>query len=151
MPYTDPIKVFNFAIEINGINQLLIQEVQKPSVSVQAAEHGDYNSTIKTPGGVEVGDAELKMVKPAPEGDISVWAWLNLAQDMNTKSGGLSGEYSKDIIFKELSPRGIAVSIWLWEGCWVKEISEDNYVRGNQSDNVIQTVTLSVNKVKRIK
>jgi len=90
MPYTDPSKVFNFAIEINGIDQFLIQEVQKPSVSVQAAEHGDYNSTIKTAGGVEVGDAELKKIKPTPEGDSFAWLWLNQAQDMNLKRGGLA-------------------------------------------------------------
>ncbi len=141
-------KVFNFAIEIDGIDQFLIQEVKKPEVEVGAVSHGATNYDVKTAGGVAVADAELQKIKPAPQSDTWAWDWLNKAQDMNTGTGALAEDYKKDIVFKELAPNGTTLNAWLWEGAWVRKCSENNHKRGNQNDNIIETVTISVDRVK---
>lgn len=143
-------KVFNFAIEIDGIDQFLIQDVKKPEVEVGAVNHGATNYDIKTAGGVAVSDAELQKIKPAPESDSWAWKWLNDAQNMNTGTGKLAENYKKDVVFKELGPNGTTLNAWLWVGCWVRKATDSNYKRGNQNENVIETVTLSVDRVQRI-
>ena len=66
-------KVFNFKIEIEGIDQFLIQDVKMPEVEIGAVEHGATNYNIKTAGGVSYSDAELQKIVPADGGDR--WAW----------------------------------------------------------------------------
>lgn len=150
MAVANPRKVFQFGIEIDGVDQLLIQDVKKPEAEIGAVEHGASNHNIKTAGGVAVSDAELQGVKSAPLGDNWAWDWLQSAQDMESGTGGLSEDYKKDVIFKEFGPGGTPVSIEIWEGAWVRKVSPSNFKRGNQSENVIETVTMSVDKIIKV-
>jgi T4-like virus tail tube protein gp19 len=150
MAQNNATKVFNFAIEINGIDQFLIQDVKVPEVEIGAVEHGASNYNVKTAGGVATSDAELQKIVPAPGGDRWAWDWLMKAQDPNNETGGLTEDYYKDIVFKELSPSGATLNSDLWIGSWVRKVSKSNYKRGKQDENVIQTVTISVNRVKPI-
>ena len=150
MAQGNALKVFNFAIEINGVDVGLIQDVKFPEVEIGAVSHGGSNYDIKTAGGVTVTDAELQKIKPAPEGDSWAWDWLNKAQNPMTDSGGLAEDYKQNVIFKELAPNGTTLNSWLWEGCFVRKVSTTNYKRGNQSENIIETVTLSVDRVEKI-
>lgn len=143
-------KVFSFAIEIEGVDQILIQDVKFPDVEVGKVEHGATNYNIKTAGGVTVGDAELQKIKPAPEGDSWAWEFLTKAQDA-FNGGSLAEDYKRDIIFKELAPDGVTtLNSWLWEGCFCIKISTSNYKRGAQDENIIETVTLSVDRVQKL-
>lgn len=144
-------KVFQFAIEIDGLDQMLVQELKRPEVEVGVVEHGATNYNIKTAGGVAVSAAELRKIKPAVGGDKWAWDWLNKAQNMNTGQGGLASAYKKDIVVKELSPTGSTISAWLWEGAWVSKIAPSDNKRGNQNENVIETCTIQVDRVKPLK
>ena len=144
------VKVFNYAIEIDGITQAEIQEVKKPEVEIGAVKRGAGNYDVKEAGGVDVSDAELKTVKFADGGDDKIWEWLITAQNPDTGEGGMSEDYKKDVIFKEKSPKGKTIGIWLWEGVWCRKSSDSDSKQGNQSENIIRTVTLSVDKVKKI-
>lgn len=143
-------KVFNFAIEIDGIDQFLIQDVKVPEIEIGSVEHGATNYNKKTAGGVSYSDAELQHIVQEDGGDNFAWEWLQKAQNTDTGQGGLTKDYYKDVIFKELAPNGTTLSRYLWEGCWVKKISTSNFKRGKQDENVIRSVTLSVNKVKKL-
>lgn len=112
-------KVFNFAIEIDGIDQFLIQDVKEPEIEIGAVEHGASNYNVKTAGGVAVSDAELQKVIPATTGDKWAWNWMRTAQDPVSGTGGLSNQYKKDVVFKVLSPQGATIEAYLWEGAWV--------------------------------
>lgn len=140
------VKIFQFAIEIDGINQFLIQEVKMPEVERGSVEHGAEDYNIKTAGGKAVSDAELKKLVPAPEGDDWAWDWLLEA------GNSLAEDYKKDVVFKELAPDGVTtLNAYLWEGCWVKKISKSDFKRGNQNENVVETVTISVDNIIKIK
>lgn len=144
-------KVFNFAVEIDGVDQFLIQDAKKPEVEIGAVLHGASNHDEKTAGGVAVSDAEFQKVKPADSGDSWAWDWLNDAQDMNAGSGKLPVDYQKDIVFKELAPTGAVLNAWLWENAWVRKATDSNYKRGNKNENTLETVIISVDRVKKLK
>ena len=144
-------KIFQFAIEIDGVDQFLIQEVKKPEVEIGAVKHGATNHDVKTAGGIDVADAELRKVVNAVTADGWAWNWLTTAQEFDN-GGGIDEQYKKNVVFKELAPDGkTTMRSWLWIGCWVRKVSDSDYKRGNQNENVIETVILSVDKVKKLR
>ena len=140
------VKIMQFAIEIDGVDQFLIQEVKQPEVERGSVEHGAEDYNIKTAGGKTVGDAELKKLIPAPESDSWAWDWLEQA------GNSLAEEYKRDVVFKELAPDGkTTLNAYLWEGVWAKKIAKSDAKRGAQNENMMETVTLSVDNVTPIK
>jgi len=136
-------KVFQFAIEIDGVDVALIQEVKVPEIEIGAVIHGGQNGTdVKTAGGTAVSDAELMKTRAAVGADRFAYDWLVQAQN------GLASDYKKDVVFKELDEAGNTLDAWLWEGAWCRKASPSNYKRGNQNENVIETITISVDRVR---
>lgn len=151
MAVADAKKIFRFRIEIEGMDEFYIQEAKKPEVEIEKVEHGATNYNIKTAGGVKVGEATLKKIKAANSNDDWSWDWLTKAQDMTTGSGGNSLDYKKEVVFRELAPDGVTVTdSWLWSGVWVCKVSEGDYKRGSQNENVIEEVTLCVDRVQKL-
>lgn len=145
----DARKVFNFRIEMDGIDQFEIQKATPPEVEVESVSHGDANSDVKTAGRVKVADLVCEKLKPLPASDLWAWDWLQLAQNMGTGGGGLASSYKKTIVLKELAPDNVTtINRWILEGCWVKKLSQSDFDR-NASDNVIETVTISVDKCRK--
>ena len=141
-------KVFNFAIEINGVDQFLIQDVKAPEPEIGEVNHGATNHDIKTAGGVSYSNAELQKIKPTSSNDRRFLDWLLEAQNPITGTGGVPESYKKTVIFKELSTDGVTtLNSEIWEGAWVKKVAKGNFKRGNQNENVIETVTIVVDKV----
>lgn len=143
-------KIFNFVIEIEGIDQMLLQEVKPPEVEIGAVPHGAFNYDVKTAGGVAVSDAELRKITMAPAGDRWAFDWMSQAQSTQTGTGGLPEAYKRNVVFKQMGANGVAVKAELWIGCWVRKSVTSDFKRGNQNENVIETVTLSVDRVERI-
>lgn len=143
-------KIFKYSIEIDGIDQFLIQDVKKPKKTIGKTMHASDNHDIKEAGGIEFSDAELKKVKPSDQGDSWAWDWMNDAQNADTGLGKLEAGYKKNIVFKELNPMGSVMNAWLWEGAWILEADDSEYKKGNKSENVIESVKISVDNVKKI-
>ena len=145
MPNEDSRKVFDFAIEVDGVDALEIQDVKRPIATLGVVKHGGARNTdIKTPGGLDYSDAELKKLKPSTGADRQFLDWLLSA------ANGLSARAKRDIIFKERNPDGTTASIEIWIGCFPTKVDASNYKRGNQSEAVIDTITLSVDDVQYI-
>jgi phage tail-like protein len=143
-------KVFNFVVEINGVDQFEIQKVTVPEVEVAKVMHGDTNHDIKTAGRVSVGDMTFEKVRPAPQSDTWAWDWLMEAQDPTTGSGKLPTDYKRMCIVKEMHPNGRqTLNRWLCEGVWVTKVSQSDLDR-NADDNIMETVVLSVDTCKKV-
>lgn len=143
-------KIFQFVIEIDGIDQMLIQTVKRPKKTVGKVAHGGFNHDIKTAGGIEVSDAELEHIVPSDEGDSWAWDWMNEAQDDATLTGKQEQDYKKDITFKQVTPDGKVLNSELWEGCWPTSVEPSDHKRGNKNENSIRKVILSVDKIKKL-
>lgn len=139
-------KVFRFALEVNGVDQLLFQDVKQPEKELGKVVHGGENGReIKTAGGVTISDAEIQKLKPSDQADD--WAWDLLEQASN----GNPSDYKFDAVFKEYADDGTTVlDRWLWEDCFVYKTSSSNYKRGNQNENIIETVMISVDDLQKL-
>ena len=149
MPNVDnPRKVFNFKVEIEGLDQFEVQEFKLPDIEIEKTSHGDGNKTVHTPGMIKVGEAELKKLRDLPNSDKWAIDWLYQAQNPSTGSGGLPSTIKKTVIIRELSTDGITTANkWTLYGCWPSKISMSNFTKGS-SDNIIETVTLCVDTVE---
>ena len=142
----NPRKVFQFALDAQGINQYLVQKITPPEVEIESVEHGDTNYDVKTAGKVKTGDMVLEKLKPAEGPDLWAHNWFKQAQDVLLGGGALSQVYKKDLTIRELDPSGkVTLQTHIIEGAWVKKISLNDRDRG-ASDNSIETVTLSVDR-----
>lgn len=139
-------KIFRFALEIDGVDQLLFQDIKRPSKEFGKVVHGGENGTeIKTAGGQKISDAEIQKIKPADTADDWAWELLEAAAD------GVPSDYKFDAVFKELAPDGVTtLDRWLWEGCWVFKADHSNAKRGAQDENTMETVSISVDGIKKL-
>jgi phage tail-like protein len=144
--FSVPNKVFRYVVEIDGLEQFKCQKFTPPKVSIEKVSHGDTNYDVKTAGRYSVDDIVLE--KLVPTDTVDTWAldWLLDAQDPFLGGGMLPDELYQTIIVRELAEDGTTpVMRWVYEGCWVCEVSQSDYDR-TSSDNVIETVTISTNR-----
>lgn len=142
----NPAKVFQWKVEINGIVSFEAQKLTPPSREVEKVLHGDTNHAIKTAGMVVIGDLVLEKLRATPNPDIAADAWLNAAQNTRAGGGGIEAVYKLDIVLRQLNPDGRSTSaIWVAEGAWCHKIESSTYDR-TSSENVIETLTLSVDE-----
>ena len=143
-------KVFNFRVEIAGVDQFEIQKVTLPEYEVESVEHGDVNYKVKTAGMVSISDMTFEKVKRLPGSDIDIWTWLTSAQSITAGGGLLSVGYKRVVVIKEMDPTGLnTVNSYVLGGCWVKKVANSDFDR-TSSDNSIETVTLSVDTMEKL-
>lgn len=146
-----PAKGFNWRIEIEGIDSFECQSANIPSPEIESVEHGAGGVMVKTAGMVNVGDITFSKLKPINIGDSAAWDWMEDAQSSSTGNGELPQFYEKDITVKLLAPDNTTTLYeWFCEGVWVKKV-EYNELSKTSSENVLETVTLSVDSVKLIR
>lgn len=146
----NPRKQFQFSVEINGFNAFLAQEVDLPLPEINAVAHGDTNHDVKTAGRVSLDDLVIRKLIPAPGSDVWAWAWLNTAQDMVAGGGALPDSVKSVVVVRELDSTGtVALNSYVYSGAWVRRIEHSGFSRTGD-DNLIETVTFSVDQVRKI-
>jgi phage tail-like protein len=146
---TNTAKVFQFRVEMRGIDQWEVQEVNIPEVEMDVVEHGDANFLVKTGGILKFGDITLKRLKKMQAGDTWAWDWLLRVQDPATGGGTLPENYKEQVIIKQLSADGsTTIDQWICLGCFPKKVSHETFNR-TSSDNQMETVVLSVDLVRK--
>jgi len=134
-------KNYNFVIEVDGIEQLVIQKVTTPTVSYQEHKHGigGDNPDIKTPGKKIVGDLVIEGVKEAPAGDGNLWKMMQKQQ------GQTYWKIVRNGYLIEKDNNGKIVQRFEFVDLWLKEIPGGEYVTGEDgSANLIRKATFSV-------
>lgn len=68
-------------------------------------------------------------------------AWQALSYNVYTEKVGLAGDYKKDCYLIEYTPDYQIVRQWKLRGCWISNITEDEYnAEGNDKHNVTATI-----------
>lgn len=64
-------------------------------------------------------------------------AWQNLSYNVKTEKVGLAGDYKKDCYLIEYTPDYQAVRQWKLHGCWISNITENDYDSENSDKHQI--------------
>ncbi|MCB9047617.1 MAG: phage tail protein [Chitinophagales bacterium] len=143
-------KSFNWLIEVNGLNSFLAQKCNVPLPEIGAVSHGDTNYDVKTAGRIALEDMVLEKLVPAPGGDSWAMTWLQTARNMATGGGALPLNYKATVVVRELSDDGVTIlRSFVYTGAWVRKVEHSGLDRTSE-DNVIETVTISVDRVTQI-
>ena len=146
----NPRKVFNFLVEIDGIDQFEVQKITLPEVGVEQVEHGDVNYKVKTAGQVTVGNMTMEKLKRIEGSSASAMEWLRSCQSQLAGGGLLAEQYKKIVIIKEMDTTGKAtLTRHICTGTWPTKISQNDLDRTG-GDNIIQTIEFSVDIYEQI-
>lgn len=138
------IKIFNFAVDINGVNQLTVQKVSGLEVEVEAVAHGESNHDVFTPGRVKYGNVTMESIMPTTATENTLW---NLLKKATTD---LAGTVGQTITIRMLGPDEVTtLKTWVLYGAWVSKTSYGELNRMS-SDNLIRTAEWTVNKIEEI-
>lgn len=146
----NPRKQFQFSIQTPGLNPFLAQEVTSPDFEIEVVEHGDTNFKVKTGGIHTFGNITIGKISTALGSDNWVWDWIREVQDVMLGGGLIPQLYKRTVEIQFLSNDGVTIIDTLkCYGCWPCKINGIELKR-LQSDNVMETIELCVDQVKRI-
>jgi phage tail-like protein len=145
--YANPRKTFQFLVEIDGVEQFAVQKVKFPEITIGVTEHGEGNTTIKTPGMVTTGTCVIEKLKPSDAKDTWASVWMGLTQNMVTGGGALPAFVKRNIVLKEMDTTGtIVLDRHILEGCFPTKYSRPDFDRLQKEENSKEIIELSVDK-----
>ena len=145
MATQNPLKNYDFALEVNGVIEAYVQGVTPPTVEWTEHKQGTAgnNPDKKTPGKKIVGDIIIEQVINAISGDSITWSKFQAA------ASGLRDQYIENGFLIEFGPGGAAAGVvinrYFIGETWIKKIESSGYdSRGDNSADLMRTVTWSV-------
>lgn len=149
---SNPRKRFNFSIQIAPapINPFLAQTVDLPDTGIEQVEHGDTNYSIKTGGRKTFGNLSIDKIATTSGADNYFHDWAGSVQDAVIGGGLVPNQYKRIVTVTELAEDGTSIlNTWVCEGCFPVSINGLSLDRMS-SDNTIQTVELSVDRMEQL-
>jgi hypothetical protein len=130
----------------DDIIQLSVSKSSVPHFSQQAIQVKRGNNTMKFAGVPEFKSGSLTVIDYIGSGvkDI-LMAWQQKSYDVNTEKVGLAKDYKIKAYLLEYTPDTQLVRTWRLEGCWISEITEDEYNHESNDKHTIQ-VTIEYDK-----
>ena len=144
------VKSFNFVLEIDGAPKFSMQKVTLPEIEIEETLHSAGSYEEKTPGRLKVSD--LVCEKFMAYGDPTEnWAWEWLLQVQNYELGNLvPANTAKNARLIAYQDDALTIAkIYELGKIWPKKIATGDFDK-TSSDNVMETVTFSVTKFKKI-
>lgn len=144
----NPLKNYRFGIELEGVVQARVQDIDTPDVELQEHQHGTPGNSPnkKTPGRKTVGDLIVQSLVPAEGGDPGIWAKLELA------ANGYDSSFFNDGFIIEYGNDGVTpVARYMMVNVWIKKIESTNL--NSNTDNaadLIRTLTFAVEDYFRV-
>ena len=137
----NPLKQFNFDIEIDGYVQFSAQEVTLPKATIAKVEHGEGGVKKNTPGTTSFEDLTINMLMLSPRADGWAVTWFN-----NVRNGAPS-QYLKNVVIRMKDNDGKTVVTKEYEECWVTSLGGETLSQTGD-ENVISEVVVVVNGIK---
>lgn len=137
----DPRKNFRWALQIDGANMFLMQEVQVPTVEYGIIKHGAPINMPdgKTPGKLTVSEMTCKRMLPAQFADTWAWDWFGLAM------AGVANNFLKPCNLVDLAPDGVRqVEDYVLGNIWPSKIAPSNRAMLAPGENIMEEITFAV-------
>ena len=129
-------------MDADGVIELAVSKSSVPHFSQSAIQVKRGNNTIKFAGVPEFKSGSLQVNDYIGSGIKDVlMAWQQKSYDVNTEKVGLAKDYKIDANLIEYTPDYQVVRTWKLIGCWISEISEDDY---NHDSNDKHTISVTI-------
>lgn len=135
----NPLKQFNYDIEIDGLAQFVAQEVTTPEITIGEVEHGEGNEKRRTPGMIAYGDLTISMLKVAPSADDWAYNWFD-----QIKNGSVPTTYLKNVTIRLKSEDGKTAKTIECKECWIKKLGGLTLSQ-TAEDNIMEEVVFACN------
>jgi len=147
----NPRKSYNFRLDITGIGNFYAQEVDLPDSEIDKVEHGDSNYDVSSPGKTNVTDLMIQKLLFGDASDSAIWIWHVNCQ--NSLVGG-SAPPSEIRLYGSLTEfatdQVTVVNSWWFEGLWPFKINGQKFKRGGESENAIENIEFSVDRMQKV-
>lgn len=115
--------------------RLTVQEASIPRYSLETLSIRRGNSVVKYAGVPTFGDGTVTCTDMiGAQSKAVLEAWQNLAYNVLTDKGGRAISYKRNATLIEYTADHVQVRSWKLIGCWISQISEDNY--NAESDDI---------------
>ena len=133
-------------LEADDVIELSVSKSSIPHFSQQAIQVKRGNNTVKYAGVPEfkAGSLTVNDYIGANVKDI-LMAWQQKSYNVDTEKVGLAKDYKIDAYLVEYTPDYQVVRTWKLVGCWISEISEDEFNHETNDKHTIQ-VTIEYDK-----
>lgn len=166
--YFEPQRTNSFEFYVQDLNKQLdnipnnswawmnAEEILRLSVKSSSVPHfttapitiNRGNSQMHFAGKSQFGDGEFVVHDYIGAGTKDMLlAWQRQVYDPNTDKTGLASDYKKDAYLLEYTPEHQLVRTWKLYGCWITEISEENYDHEDAKDKML-TVKFKYDRAK---
>lgn len=139
-----PIKAYTFSIEVEGLVQFTAQEVTTPDTEVEAVEHGEGVSIVRTPGMMKFGDISIKKLIASDTADTWARDWILQVNNPQTNTGANPSVSMKTVVIRLKDAQGNVKKTYEFKDCWMMKKAGVTLSR-TSSDNVIEECTLASN------
>lgn len=133
------------------IIRLAVARTPIPHFSIEPITQRRGNSVMKYAGTPSFDAGEMTIRDWIGNNTVNIlYAWQNLAYNVNTDKTGLLEDYKFDAYLIELSPDKQVVRQWIMEGMWVSAVSEEPFDnQANQAERLM-TVTFQYDRGRLI-
>lgn len=122
--------------------RIAVNSASVPHFKQSVIEVKRGNTTIKYAGDMKFDAGKLELNDYIGADIVAILeAWRNLSGNIQTEKVGLASTYKKTCYLLEYTPDGQLVRKWVLEGCWVSDISENDY---NHEQNEKRQISVTV-------
>jgi len=128
--------------------RLSVTKAKVPHFSLETLEYRRGNDVVKFAGvpTFQEGSIEVEDIVGLDTKSI-LMAWQGLAYDVNTRKGGRMTAYKRDCTLVEYTQDFEEIRSWKLYGCWVSEVSEDDFDKENDGKRKL-TATIQYDRAK---
>lgn len=143
----DPLKVFDFTVDIDGFKRIGFTEVtglSKKHAVVTYREGGSNHSPQKSLGLTEYPPVRLKrgqIVDPDGEGEDDFYTWSQQCSAVGTQ-GFRDSDYRRGATIIQWSANGIEVRRWRLVNCLMSEFKPMSDLNGNESADSYEEIEI---------
>lgn len=118
--------------------RLSVEKSSVPTFKQDVLEIRRGNSVMKFAGKPTFNDGSLT-VRDFIGADTksALMAWQNLSYNVKTQKVGQMKDYKKDCYLMEYTPDGQLVRTWTLKGCWISELSMEEFNQENMEKKTI--------------
>lgn len=146
--YTEKPSADDVINDVPNILRLSVTKASVPHFKQNVIEVQRGNTKAKFAGAIEF-DAGTIVVNDfvGLNTKAALMAWQRLSGDITTGAVGRKETYAKECYLVEYTPDFIPIRQWLLRGCWISEISEDDFDSENDGKRQI-TATIQYDRAE---